>query len=61
MLVLCPTTVLTPFLFQIWENYVEGQEIANASGTENSRQKEVLQVLDHMHYDSLSVHMSLLS
>lgn len=53
--------MLTPFLFQIWENYVEGQEIANASGTENSRQKEVLQVLDHMHYDSLSVHMSLLS
>ncbi|XP_034706766.1 ribonuclease TUDOR 1-like [Vitis riparia] len=29
---------------KIWENYVEGQEIANASGTENSRQKEVLQV-----------------
>ncbi|KAJ9683135.1 hypothetical protein PVL29_018930 [Vitis rotundifolia] len=29
---------------KIWENYVEGQEIANASGNENSRQKEVLQV-----------------
>ncbi|XP_058071389.1 ribonuclease TUDOR 2-like isoform X2 [Magnolia sinica] len=31
--------------FKIWENYVEGQEVANGSSVVESKQKEVLQVV----------------
>ena len=32
-------------MVQIWENYVEGEEVSNGAAVEESKQKEVLKVL----------------
>lgn len=37
--------VLTGILLQIWENYVEGEEVSNGSAPVESKQKEVIKVL----------------
>lgn len=36
---------LTKILCQIWESYVEGEEVSNGPATDSRRQKEELKVL----------------
>jgi len=42
-------TVLKRFILQIWENYVEGEEVSNGAPVEN-KQQEVLKVLNILLY-----------
>lgn len=42
-------TVLKRFILQIWENYVEGEEVSNGVPAEN-KQQEVLKVLSILLY-----------